>query len=217
MQLAETFLIPDLLHGSKIFANCDDRRKLNLVYNNIARYVNIYHNFLTGCNGMNLSYVLNIKCLILIHRTITMELPIYLFRRIRFAISKRCKKIIKYRYRTTLSQRKFFIHITSLWNLLHNYIQNRGSPPFAQNYFWCNLVPHLKRPHLTKYCRRIPLRCSKSVLNTLSIHFVFVSDFIVSANEDYFAYYSYYNISYIFLSKLMLVDSVHSLGALRSE
>ena len=41
MQLAKTFLIPVLLYGSEIFANCDtnDRRKLNLTYNNIARYV----------------------------------------------------------------------------------------------------------------------------------------------------------------------------------
>ena len=41
MQLAKTFLIPVILYGSEIFANCDtdDRRKLNLAYNNIARYV----------------------------------------------------------------------------------------------------------------------------------------------------------------------------------
>ena len=41
MQLAKTFLIPVLLYGSENFANCDtdDRRKPNLAYNNIARYV----------------------------------------------------------------------------------------------------------------------------------------------------------------------------------
>ena len=41
MQLAKTFLIPVLLYGFEIFANCDtdDRLKLNLAYNNIARYV----------------------------------------------------------------------------------------------------------------------------------------------------------------------------------
>ena len=40
MQLITTFLIPFLLYGSEIFANCDtyDRRKLET----------IYHNFLTG-------------------------------------------------------------------------------------------------------------------------------------------------------------------------
>ena len=35
------YLIPVLLYGSEIFANCDtdDRLKLNLTYNHIARYV----------------------------------------------------------------------------------------------------------------------------------------------------------------------------------
>ena len=41
MQLAKKFLIPALLYGSEILANCDtdDRRKLNLAYNITARYV----------------------------------------------------------------------------------------------------------------------------------------------------------------------------------
>ena len=41
MQLTKTFLIPVLLYGSEIFANCytNNRRKLNLIYNNIAKYV----------------------------------------------------------------------------------------------------------------------------------------------------------------------------------
>ena len=48
MQLAQTFVIPILLYESEIFANCsiDDRRKLNLVYNNIPRYV-----FIKGPRG----------------------------------------------------------------------------------------------------------------------------------------------------------------------
>ena len=43
IQLPKTFLIPVLLYQSEIFANWDthDRRKLNLAYNNIARYVYI--------------------------------------------------------------------------------------------------------------------------------------------------------------------------------
>ena len=41
MQLARTYLIAVLLYGCEIFANCDshDKRKLNLAYKNIARYV----------------------------------------------------------------------------------------------------------------------------------------------------------------------------------
>ena len=41
IQFAKTYLIPMLLYGCEIFVNCDcdDNRKLNLAYGNIARYV----------------------------------------------------------------------------------------------------------------------------------------------------------------------------------
>ena len=41
MQLAKSYIIFVLLYGSEIFANCDtdDRCKLHLAYNNLARYV----------------------------------------------------------------------------------------------------------------------------------------------------------------------------------
>ncbi|XP_075157817.1 uncharacterized protein LOC142231083 [Haematobia irritans] len=41
MLLAKTYLVPTLLYGIEIFANCscDDKQKLLVVYNNIARYV----------------------------------------------------------------------------------------------------------------------------------------------------------------------------------
>ena len=49
MQIAKTYLIPVLLYGCEIFANSDNhgKRKLNLVYNNIARYV-----FLKSCRDL---------------------------------------------------------------------------------------------------------------------------------------------------------------------
>ena len=97
VQLAKTYLIPVLIYGSEFFANCDtdDRRKLNLIYNNVARYLfiyllnnigTIYPNFLTG-------YI----CIILVHKIIT----------------NRGKKIIQCRCKTI-----------SLLNTLPNYIQN---------------------------------------------------------------------------------------------
>ena len=116
MQLAKPFLIPVLSYGSEIFTNCDtdDRRKLNLAYYNIARYV-----FIKGRRGhisqfsyrifeINFDNLLNIKWLILLHKIITQEQTIYLFPRIRLTRSNRGKKIIQYRLRTLLSQRQFF-------------------------------------------------------------------------------------------------------------
>ena len=119
MRLTKTFVIPVLLYGSEIFGNChtDDGRKLNLAYNNIARYV-----FIKGCRDhisqfsyrifeINFDNLLNIKCLTLLHKIITLEQLIHLFRRIKL-----------YRHKALLSQRQFFIHTTSLWNTLLNYM-----------------------------------------------------------------------------------------------
>ena len=73
MQLAKTYLIPVLLYGCEISVNCDshDKWKLNLAYNNIARYV-----FLKGRQnhishsayqifGVKIDNLLKISCLIL--------------------------------------------------------------------------------------------------------------------------------------------------------
>ena len=39
--LAKTYLLPTLMPGCAIYSNCDnsDKNKLNLLYNNIARYI----------------------------------------------------------------------------------------------------------------------------------------------------------------------------------
>ena len=118
MQLAKMFLIAVLLYGSEIFVNCDtdDRRKLNLAYNNIARYVfiNGRRDHISQFSYRVFEIIFYIKCLIILHKIITLEQPIYLFRRIKFARSNRGKKIIQYRPRTLLSQRRFFFYTTSV-------------------------------------------------------------------------------------------------------
>ena len=74
MQLAKTFLIPVL------------------AYNNIARYVFIkgrrdhISQFYYRIFEVNFDNQLNIKCLILLHKIITLEQPIHLFRRIIYSI-----------------------------------------------------------------------------------------------------------------------------------
>ena len=41
MLLAKSFLLPTLLYGCELYANCDssDKSKLNKIFNNITRYV----------------------------------------------------------------------------------------------------------------------------------------------------------------------------------
>ena len=103
MQIARTYLIPVLLYKCEIFVNCDcdDSRKLNLAFNNIAKYV--FHK--RRCDHISqLAYqilsikfdnLLKIKCLILLHKTINTDQSKYLFCRIKFAIFYRGKNIIQ--------------------------------------------------------------------------------------------------------------------------
>lgn len=131
MLLAKTYLVPTLLYGCEIFANCssDDQRKLKVVYNNIARYIfqkrrrdhissysyQIFH--------MRFEDLLRYKCLIFLHKIATSGQPAYIYEKISFARSNRGRKIIQVRHSTLVSERQFFIHTISLWNSLPNHIQ----------------------------------------------------------------------------------------------
>ena len=88
-QLDKTYLIPVLLYGCEIFANCDshDNRKLNLAYNNVARYVflkarreHISH-LAYQIFGVKFENILKIKwCLILFHKIVNMRQAEYIGR-----------------------------------------------------------------------------------------------------------------------------------------
>ena len=58
--------------------------------------------------GINFNNLLNIKCIILLHKIITSKQTTYLFIEIIFASSNRCKEIIQHELKTLLSQRLFF-------------------------------------------------------------------------------------------------------------
>lgn len=131
MLLAKTYLIPVLLYGCEIYANCDstDSRKLKVAYNNIARYIYNKSNRVSisaysyQINQMNFDNLLKFRNLIFLHKIITSKQPIYLYTRIKFARSTRGRKLLQHRFKTLLSQRQFYIYATSLWNLLPNQIQ----------------------------------------------------------------------------------------------
>lgn len=129
--LAKTYLIPVLLYGSEIYANCDstDFRKLKVAYNNIARYIYNKRNresisaFSYQINDMTFENLLKFKNLIFLHKIITTKQPTYLYSRITFARSTRGRKLIQQRFKSLLSQRQFYIYTSSLWNRLPNQIQ----------------------------------------------------------------------------------------------
>ena len=102
MQLARTYLIPVLLYECEIFVNCDcnDNRKLNLAFNNIAKYVfqkrlcDYISQLAYQILSIKFDNPLKIKCLIFLHKTVYTEQSKYLFSRIKFARSYRGKNII---------------------------------------------------------------------------------------------------------------------------
>lgn len=131
MLLAKTYLIPVLLYGCEIFANCNayDFKKLNVAYNSIARYIfnkkrgESISSFSYQINNMSFANLLKFKSLILLHRIINTESPSYLYNRLKFARSARGKKLIQLKYKSSLSERQYLVYCTCLWNNLPHHIQ----------------------------------------------------------------------------------------------
>lgn len=135
MLLAKTKLIPTLLYASELFAGCSaqDRRKLNVTFNNITRYVFGIGRFERISEYSHKIFNLNFdnyqkyKSLLLLHKIIYTREPSYLYDRLSFARSSRGKNIIQIRHTRQLSKRQFFIKTISLWNQLPNEIQKIGN------------------------------------------------------------------------------------------
>ena len=85
--IAKTYLIPCLLYGCELFGNCDSssKRKLNVLFNNIARYVYNLRRYVhiavaAKClYGLTFDNLLNIHVLLFLHRIINKWIPTYLF------------------------------------------------------------------------------------------------------------------------------------------
>lgn len=131
MLLAKTYLIPTLLYGCEIFQYCNnaDLKKLNVTYNNIARYVfkkkrydriSEYSYQLFNTTFVN---YLRYKSLSFLHKIIFSKEPNYLFNKLKFTRSTRGKKIIQIKFKSARSERQFFIPTVRLWNTLPSRIQ----------------------------------------------------------------------------------------------
>lgn len=142
--LAKTYLIPGLLYGCELFANCDSasRRKLNVIYNNIIRYVygldrfGHVSPFSVKLYGVSFENLLNCRVLCLLHKVIYSKSPKYLYCKLKFARSNRGCKLIPFRHRYLVSEWQFFIHGIRLWNLLPSNIQTiRNALNFKRTIF----------------------------------------------------------------------------------
>jgi len=124
--LAKTYFIPKLLFGCELFANMDSdcRQKMNVVFNNIARYVfskkrfESISSFSKKLCDISFDSLLHLRSLVQIHKIIYTKEPAYLYDKLRFLRSERSKSIAQYRYNNLLSERHFFVHAVRLWNSL---------------------------------------------------------------------------------------------------
>lgn len=128
--LAKTYLIPILTYGCEIFASCDEtsKSKMNVTYNNIARYVYGIRNY--NINGTYISItpysrkifgvlfedLMKIRTLVFLHKIITTREPGHLFNRLKFSRLRRNRNLIQIRHHTLISEWQFFIFAIRLWN-----------------------------------------------------------------------------------------------------
>ena len=142
--IAKSYLLPILLYGCELYANADSAHltKLNTTFNNIARYIYglsryaSVSGFAYRINNISFANFLKVKVLILLHKIIFLQEPIYLFERLRFSMSARNNDIIPIRHTRSSSERQFFLYAPSLWNSLNSNLQNtRSAIKFKRDIF----------------------------------------------------------------------------------
>ena len=126
MLLAKTYLLPTLLYGCEIYANCDKHTsyKLNRLYNDIARYVfnrkkfDHISDYAFKIFNMKFDNLLKSRVLILLHKIINEKTPKYLFKKLTFSISSRTNYLAPIIHKYKVSERQFLIYAIRLWNSL---------------------------------------------------------------------------------------------------
>lgn len=106
--LAKTYLIPGLTYGCELFAECDStsNRKLNVLFNNITRYVyglrkrEHISSYTKRLYEVSLDNLLKIRVLIFLHKIIYTKQPPYLFEHLRFTTSPRGRNLVIPMHRT---------------------------------------------------------------------------------------------------------------------
>ena len=131
MLLAKTYLLPTLIYGCELFASCDavSRRRLNVTFNNIARYVfgikrnsSISH-YVKQIYNITFDNLMKCRVLLLFHRIVYNRQPLYLYQKIKFSRSSRGKKINFIKYSKAASEQHLFINSNRLWSQLSSQLQ----------------------------------------------------------------------------------------------
>lgn len=135
MLLAKTYLVPTLIYGCELFAFCnsDSKRKLNVTYNNIARYVfglkrfDRVSDYSKKIFGLSFDNLLICRSLIFLHKIIYTCTPSYLYDKLSFMRSNRGKRLVQIRHNSHLSEQHFFVNTIRIWNQLPVPIQTTSN------------------------------------------------------------------------------------------
>ena len=126
MLLAKTCVMPILLYGCELFANCNaaSKRKLNVAFNNVTRYVyglspyDHISSFAKRLYGINFDNLLSLRTLTFLHRILSTTEPLYLHERIQWLRSTRSRQLLVPEHHRSSSERHFFPYSIDLWNKL---------------------------------------------------------------------------------------------------
>lgn len=108
---------------------CVSKRKLNVAYNSIVRYVHGLRKydrisaFSSTLYGVSFDNLCSIRVLLFLHKIIYSHMPNYLLSKLTFARSVRGKKLISLRCNSNVSEYHFFLHAVRLWNSLSPTLQ----------------------------------------------------------------------------------------------
>lgn len=133
--LAKSLILPILVYGCEIFSSCNYacKRKLNVVFNNIIRYIfglrryDRVSNFSNCLLSMSLEKYFQFRTLSLLSDILFTTQPPYLFERITRASSARSDQLIQPRYASLTSEHQFFINASRLWNSLPRHIKRTNN------------------------------------------------------------------------------------------
>ena len=141
MLLAKSFLLPTLLYGCELYANCDssDKSKLNKIFNNITRYVFCLRKFdhvsvfSVQIYSMSFDELLKFRVLLFLQKVVHGREPMYLYNKLTFLTSSRFINLKMIRYKYLISERQFLVSSVRLWNSLPNKLTFIKNPVHFRN------------------------------------------------------------------------------------
>lgn len=141
IKLIRSLVMPHFLYGAELYSGTSmgNLHRLKLCFNSCIRFIYslrlrdhispLSNNFL----GSSFYTFLNLRILILLFKTIKLQLPTYLYEKLVFTSSVRVRHLIIPLHSTTVMEKSFLIRASRLWNSLPSSIRNASSVSIFKN------------------------------------------------------------------------------------